>query len=283
MLNVHELERQWLRYKIKSYLPKILFLIAIVIASVLLVIYSLNYNSQSQISSIHPEEVLKRETITVNSKKSNESHVPPVDSKKIEATQLTTMPIEEVQLKTPPKKEVKQLTIKPSLHFIDSLKYIPEEVISPKKPEPKPLAKQIVAPKIENHEDITQVLEANTKPTLKPENNPSTQHFQINIQQEESDIQAVIKRFKNNKNPALSLFIAKRFYAIGNYSDAYNYALMTNELNSEIEESWLIAAKSLYKLGQKDKAINLLKKFILNSHSIRAKMILDQIKNGSLQ
>ena len=77
----------------------------------------------------------------------------------------------------------------------------------------------------------------------------------IKRQNTHEDIQHVIKRFKKSNNPALSLFVAKKYYELENYNAAYNYALITNELNNDIEESWIIFTKSLVKLGKKDKAI----------------------------
>lgn len=97
------------------------------------------------------------------------------------------------------------------------------------------------------------------------------------------DIQDVVARFKKNKNPALSLFVAKRYYRIGNYQQAYNYALITNELDSNIEDSWLIFAKSLYKLDQKEMAIKTLKTYYEESGSVKAKITIDQMEKGSLQ
>jgi len=95
------------------------------------------------------------------------------------------------------------------------------------------------------------------------------------------DIQDVIARFKKNKNPALSLFVAKRYYGAKNYQQAYNYALMTNELDSNIEDSWLIFAKSLYMLDQKDMAIKTLKAYIQQSGSVKAKITLGQMESGT--
>lgn len=63
----------------------------------------------------------------------------------------------------------------------------------------------------------------------------------------------MIKRFNTNHNPALSLFVAKQYYQIGDYEQAYNYALITNDINNNIEESWIIFAKSLVQLGKKSK------------------------------
>lgn len=97
------------------------------------------------------------------------------------------------------------------------------------------------------------------------------------------DIQEVIARFKKNKNPALSLFVAKRYYAIGNFQQAYNYALMTNELDNNIEDSWLIFAQSLYKLDQKEMAIKTLKTYINESGSVKARIAVEQMEAGSFQ
>ena len=104
----------------------------------------------------------------------------------------------------------------------------------------------------------------------------------IMIKREDSykDIEDVIKRFNKNQNPALSLFVAKKYYALGEYDKSYNYALITNNLNSEIEFSWIIFSKSLIKLDKKEKAIDVLKNYIKHSNSSRAKNLLDDINKG---
>ena len=70
-----------------------------------------------------------------------------------------------------------------------------------------------------------------------------------------NDIDSVIKRFNENNNPVLSLFIARKYYELGDYNKAYNYALITNRINNDIEDSWIVFAKSLVKMGKKDKAV----------------------------
>lgn len=107
----------------------------------------------------------------------------------------------------------------------------------------------------------------------------------INIKRQDTqkDIQDVIKRFKKSNNPALSLFIAKKYYELEDFNKAYNYALITNGINNNIEDSWLIFAKSLVKLNKKSKAVETLKKYIGHSDSYRAKILLENIKSGKLQ
>ena len=116
-------------------------------------------------------------------------------------------------------------------------------------------------------------------PAVREESEP--REMLIQRDDDMKDIQDVIARFKKNKNPALSLFVAKRYYKIGNYQQAYNYALITNELDNNIEDSWLIFAKSLYKLDQKDMAIKTLKAYIQESSSVKAKITLDQMERGT--
>ena len=99
----------------------------------------------------------------------------------------------------------------------------------------------------------------------------------------QSDIQHVIARFKKSNSPALSLFIAKSYYEQGDYNQAYNYALVTNQIDNNIEASWIVFAKSLVKMGQKEKAISTLKEYIKHSKSNNAKTLLDEIVLGNMR
>jgi tetratricopeptide (TPR) repeat protein len=112
---------------------------------------------------------------------------------------------------------------------------------------------------------------------------PTSKKISIKRQNTQDDIHDIIKRFKNNNNPALSLFVAKKYYELGNYHQAYNYSLITNKINKEIKVSWIIFAKSLVKLGKKDKAISILKKYIQQSNSSSAQILLDEIRTGKFQ
>jgi len=105
----------------------------------------------------------------------------------------------------------------------------------------------------------------------------------INRQNTHDDIKYVIERFKKNNNPALSLFIAKKYYELGDYHKAYNYSLVTNEINHDIEASWLIFAKSLVKLNEKEMAIKTLTQYIDHSKSNRAQILLDEINAGKFK
>ncbi len=95
-----------------------------------------------------------------------------------------------------------------------------------------------------------------------------------------SNMQDIIKRFKRTNDPILGLFLARRYYHLKKYNLAYNYALLTNQLDSKNEQSWIIFAKSLVKLGQTNMAIQTLKSYIKISHSKNAKVLLENIQSG---
>jgi tetratricopeptide (TPR) repeat protein len=99
----------------------------------------------------------------------------------------------------------------------------------------------------------------------------------------DDELNSVINRFEKLRNPALSLFIAKKYYAQGNYHEAYNYALETNRLNPEIEESILIFSRSLVKLGKKEEAITTLKAYLNKANSTEASVLLDKIEKGTFK
>ena len=97
------------------------------------------------------------------------------------------------------------------------------------------------------------------------------------------DISEIENRFKENSNPHLGLYIARYHYDHGNYNEAYNYALKTNAINNNIEESWLIFAKSLVKLGKSDQAKKTLQFYISQSNSENAKNLLNSIEQGNIK
>ena len=92
----------------------------------------------------------------------------------------------------------------------------------------------------------------------------------------------VAKRFNQSHDTDDSLFLAKSYYRKGNYKKAEYWALQTNKVNENIEESWLIFAKSKVKLGRKNEAIRILTVYIKKSNSVEAKSLLDKIKKGTL-
>jgi len=95
-------------------------------------------------------------------------------------------------------------------------------------------------------------------------------------------IKSVEKSFAKSRSYRDSLYLANAYYKKGNYSKAQKWALITNDLNSKIEESWLIFAKAKAKMGQRKEAEHVLSSYIRKTNSSKAKKVLRKIKKGTI-
>jgi len=92
----------------------------------------------------------------------------------------------------------------------------------------------------------------------------------------------VERRFLQSHDVDDSLFLAKIYYKKGHYKKAEYWALETNKVDENIEESVLIFAKSKAKLGHKNEAESILRNYISGTASQEAKNVLFKIKNDTL-
>jgi hypothetical protein len=90
----------------------------------------------------------------------------------------------------------------------------------------------------------------------------------------------VEKRFYNSHEIEDALFLAQSYYKKNNYTKAAFWALETNKLDNNIEDSIFIFVRSKVKLGQKNEGISILKAYIEKSNSIDAKNLLYKIENN---
>ncbi len=259
MLNIHDLEKRWKLYKIKIFLPYIIIGIS------LLVIIPIAYNFYTNINSSIPTKK------PILQKKNVQAVI--TQEKKKEVLITKQIPIKKMQ------KSIQ--TLQPSMNF---MKNIQHEASQPQYSKQQTLKKQRVVKKRQKVikpkavQEIVQDLTPKTTVKQEPK-------IAITIERKETqnDIFEIIKRFKKNNNPALSLFVAKKYYELGNYKQSYNYALITNQINSNIEASWIVFAKSLVKLHKKNKAIHTLEEYIKISHSSNAEILLNEIKSGKFK
>ena len=261
MINVTELEKRWIKFKIKSYIPYIVIIFSLLVILILFLTLSFKDVKDTKIK------------FTKN------------DIKKVEKTEVkkTKTKIEkETKTKTkhvkPPKIE-KKLVLSPSLNFMQDMQ---NNTVGYYENKDKVIEKKHKIINKNNTHKIKEKEVAKPLPTPKKIKNSSIQ-IDISKKNAQEDIDQVIKRFKINNNPALSLFVAKKYYELGKYNKAYNYALITNEINSNIEASWIIFTKSLVKLNEKEMAIKTLKTYYKHSHSNTAKILLDEIKTGKFK
>jgi len=253
MINIIELEKRWMRYKIKSYLPHFIIFMSLSVISLLGLIF---FDTAITDTPLQEPSIIKKELTALDK---NISVSPPVvPPKEIKKVQKTTLQQEH------------QLTLQPSFNFVKKLQdsqytYVREVK---KASHPKVIAKKVPAPKIAKVEAIQ--YKAVSK---------------INIKREDSkqELQTIIQRFKRSNNPQLSLFIAKKYYKQKNYQQSYNYALITNKINNKIDESWIVFCKSLVRLGKKKFAIKILEDYTKETQSSTASILLSNIKSGKFR
>jgi tetratricopeptide (TPR) repeat protein len=286
MLNIHELERKWLKYKIKSYIPHIVIAISSLLIIVLLYILINSNVLTTQDSNL--EDVQKQETIMITNPEASKNQ------ETAKAIPLAPVKTVEIPTETPILPQVtpteQKLLITPSMNFIkniqhDDVSYNKQESYKNKVSTPSvQIEIPHQAPPASDYIEETvlgQPIKIEEK--IVQEEEYKANSINIKRQNEYSDIQEIITRFKKNNNPTLSLFIAKKYYELGEYRNAYNYSLITNELNKDIEASWIIFAQSLVKLNEKDKAIKILQEYIKHSNSNRANLLLDEILSGKFK
>ena len=87
-------------------------------------------------------------------------------------------------------------------------------------------------------------------------------------------------RFEFAKDTSDSLFLAKYYYDKMDYAKAEKWALETNRLDNKIEKSWLIFAKSLAKQGKRIESLKVLKAFLEQGGSAKARVLMDKIRRG---
>lgn len=294
MLNVYELEKRWKRYKIKYILPRILFasfVFIVLVASVS--IYTLLDSNSVEKPHIaldnkleQKQESLKVNTPTKPEEKKEESKQEIVQIQQVvKPEEHSTSNNVQANIQILPEtsrnvSEKKKIVMKPSIEFMKTMN---QEIVPYYTQTNENMQRESA-----NYAQSSVQLQQKQTPSESTNNQIQQQQEQkssINIKKgtTQNDIDHVLKRFKKNNNPALSLFVAKKYYDLGDYHNAYNYALITNEINNDIEESWIIFAKALVKLGQKQKAIDTLKQYLQYSNSSKANLLLENILSGKFQ
>ena len=279
MLNTRELEKRWLAYKIKSYIQHAIIISAILTIAIFVnMIKEAKTTQEKEIVAIINATDVKKDKIEVKQVPEQISTPKP---EKIEVIEEYVAKQEQTAIE-----QYEELKLKPSLSFMKKIQssnfpYYQEEVGS-KKTNAKKTNKQK-----EKTLDIaileTPTVESSALTKINNDEELTDNRIVIDRHNAKDDINTIIKRFKKNNNPALSLFIAKKYYELGDYHNSYNYALITNQINNSIEDSWIVFSKSLVKLDKKDMAIKTLKDYIKDSYSNNAKILLDDIQSGKFK
>jgi len=111
---------------------------------------------------------------------------------------------------------------------------------------------------------------------------PPSKHVNIEVTTRKSafSAQEIAKRYRFAKNKDDALFLARFYYEKKQYKDALKWALETNKLDSDIEESWLIFGRAKALLGKRMEAIRVLQAYYDRTGSQKAKALLGKIRRG---
>jgi len=105
-------------------------------------------------------------------------------------------------------------------------------------------------------------------------------NIQVTTRKNEVSAQDIEKRFRYAKDKDDALFLARYYYDKKAYKKALSWALETNKIDSDIEESWLIFGQAKARLGQRMEAIKVLQAYYDRTGSPKAQNLLDGIRRG---
>jgi len=310
MFDVLELEKKWSKYHFKKMLPLYIssfFLTLIVAASSYVylmhpdMIASLIQKEQVAVKSspaakttlvqvqkpVQAVEVEVEKVIEQNVLAPSFNFIYTLEDQRIDHNNMRTIALASaaaakkkrtVKKALPPKKKKKQ-TVKAKKKPVPVSK--PKRVV--KKPKKTPAKPVKIAVPVQKPILTKQVITLGSNNSTSTEKTSQQKALQVGHgTTSEVELRSVIKRFKKSRKPALSLFIAKKYYEQGNYKESYNYARQTYKLNPKIEDGFILYAQSLAKLGKTDKAIAKLKPYIKKTGSVKAKILLSDIKKGNI-
>lgn len=274
MLNLHEvieLENKWLAYTNKKKKKKYFIIYIILAIFFILVLSSAIFYAYSKGAS----------ELEINVKKSNEETKRQIDEKKvkiekekiledkIKVEHKTTVPIKEEKIIV---KEVQRVEENNEDILTLNIMNIDVKNSTFKKSQEntqKQSQKQIIKtiPKAVNAGNIV-ITDLNTKP--------------LETKEELSDLEYLKLKFAETNSIYFALDIADTYYSKGKYKDARDWALTANKINAKNDDSWILFAKSSYKLGFKEQAINSLNNYLKNNNSKKIKEALELIKKGQI-
>jgi len=209
-------------------------------------------NSKQQPEPKKPKSVEKIEVVKTETKKEKVKPIKPI-IKKSQPLKKSPKKDEALFLPLEPKIEVKEeykLTLKPIYPNIDKIekKVETKKAIKPKQqPKPKVNPKKVESKKTQIHKKI--VKKDEKKPILKSR---------------EVNLMALINNFENEKSYEDAIKISQILYNKGNFQKAIDWSFKANSINPSDYQSWLLYAKSLYKMNRKNKAIKVLNGYINN-------------------
>jgi hypothetical protein len=96
--------------------------------------------------------------------------------------------------------------------------------------------------------------------------------------QDGNSLSFIKKKFYATNNSVFSIKLSQRFFEAKKYNQALKWALISNEVNSKSDKSWIMFAKIKDKMGKKQDAINALTQYLKNNSSKEITKLLKNLK-----
>ncbi|MGM0533121.1 MAG: CDC27 family protein [Campylobacterota bacterium] len=265
MHDINELEKRWRRYKLKKYaLPIVLAVIAVFAAGALFGV--LFFDTGSKQPAQAEKEIEHNATSPKTGAKTSKT-------KQEKEANTTTVKMEP---KLPSVTNATDRTVKLQAYEPDMQTLVSNQDRFQK---PPPTQKQEPAAKPKTPD----------KPVQKEETKQSKrQERQKDLDFTQSsdggfDPKTIEQRYAKEANVDDARLLANYYYDHGEYKNASKWSYKLNQLDPNQEDGWLIFAKSLYKRGRHDDAVNVLQGYLSNVASQEANRLLQDMISGEFQ
>jgi len=260
MINTRELEKRWYKYKTKGVLlvASILTLFSLLIYGGYYILYKLNINidinKKEQPRAVMGIQKIKEKNSSII------SNIVTIENKKDNSVLLSpTIPIIDLEKEKQKDNSVRKRAIK---YNIAKKHYKPHH------------KRKLVKAKVSTYLTPSElsVVNGDNIPTHRKKK-------KIKFRQSSNNYMSIMKqKFARNKNSRDALLIAKAYYNAGNYKKSEEWALKANSLNSHLDESWLIFAKSKDKMGKRREALKILIAYYNKSKSPKVKALINKMR-----
>jgi len=277
MYDVDILEKEWKKYKIKQTLPWIgaTFILSVIVIYILNREYLFN-----EIKKFLPED--KNITEVIAMKVSLPKQIQPTVIEKIKKVEEVEKCIEVNKSKVPKIEEqilAKNSEIIKEQEIINDTKYneeIDKEIDNINTEKPK------MSIEFAKDSDVVEENNQNVPHRRKYLNIIVTDKDSLNEDSSKifDTLSIVENRYNKNNNYQDALYLAEGYYQQGEYDISQKWSLVSNNLNSNSEESWLIFAKSKAKLGEYKVAEDILEAYLKENSSKKAEKLLEMMQLG---
>ncbi|MBE0498750.1 MAG: tetratricopeptide repeat protein [Campylobacterales bacterium] len=121
---------------------------------------------------------------------------------------------------------------------------------------------------------ILQISENRSPPPKK-----STDKVYFSAVNEDKSLDEWVQKYDKKKSYAIAIYISRQYYFNEDFKNAGIWAKKANQLDRNKEDAWLLYAKSVFALGDKEKAKKILNVFLQYKDSAKAEMLLSEWEN----